>query len=43
VKTSFDGFPPKEGRLLLDPSTMSWIAMVSLSSLGRMCDRLTFL
>jgi hypothetical protein len=29
-----DGFPPKEGCSQLDPSAVSWIAMMALNSLG---------
>jgi hypothetical protein len=27
MKTSFGGFPPKEGYSLLDPSTVSWFSV----------------
>ena len=29
-----DGFPPNEGCSQLDPSAVSWIAMMALNSLG---------
>jgi hypothetical protein len=36
VKTSFGGFPPKEACLLLDPTTVSWFALM-LSFLLEVC------
>jgi len=43
VKTSFGGFPPKEGCSLLDPSIMSWTTMMALSSHGKVFSGLRFL
>jgi hypothetical protein len=43
VKTSFGGSPSKEVCLLLDPSTVFWLAMIAYISIGRVFGRLKFL
>ena len=41
-KTSCDGSLPKEGWMVLNLSTMSWVVMMIFVSLGRVFDGLRF-